>query len=1060
MAEVEIIVTGKNLAKAAFASLFGDTTAAKVNTEELALAMRRAALAAQTAGDAAAKGMRVAADAADRAAVAQKAAADGADRLAKGEITEAEAAKLNERAQRAQVTAMDAAAASSRTLERSQLVQAESARKAGLAQLEAASAMKKSAAETSAWSKLGGVASAAWTTMKWSMLGVAGAAVYGVDKAAKFNASITQLSTQAGVSKDKLAGLSTGVLKLAGQVGFSPTSLAEALYHVESNFESMGITSAKALELTKVAAEGAAVGKSDLVDTTNALTAAVASGIPGAQDFTAAMGALNSTVGTGDMKMQDLAQAFSGGMVAVVKGYGLSIRDVGAALATFGDNNIRGAEAGTQLRMSVQALAVPAKGGAAALAHLGMTTRTLADDMKKGGLKLAMEDLIHRFRAAGISAKDQGQVITEIFGKKAGAGVAVLAGQFDRLMSKYPAQEAAAKGFGKSWEETQRTASAGFARMKNTFEALAITLGTAMLPAVNAIGNALTKALADPAVSKALTDFGTYLGKVLQAATPLLPIIMKLADQLMQALGPALPPIASALVKVGAALGTSLGKVIQQLAPYLPKLAKAFGDVALALIPMIPAVANIVIAFMPLIPSVARAVEVFAKLLAKAAEFIAWWDGIATPALHAVTKLFDDVTKGIWNVWKWLYDELIGHSIIPDMINGMTSWFRRGVDGVRKAVSWFTGLPGMFSRWMGGAVSAIGRGIGSAVGWFKGLPGKIVGALGNVGSLLYSSGQRIISGLINGISSMLGALTSTASNIAGKIAGFFPHSPAKEGPLSGGGSPEKSGATIVDMLAGGMTSRTSAAATAAAQVAGAAASGLRSSSHHPRHPRHHKPPRLNINQQLDHIAHNEGHMSTHAVDAAIEKIMRAHRFTVAQLERATQILFVKGGHRTSTSSIDQLVTTMKQHYKGLTSVEILKTAIAELAKHPHLSPSALMADVVKALHAQPRTTKKGGSGSGSGASAGYVSDLTWRAGGVQYTVGGAGRATGPGGTAAGATGGSTGVGAGQQLTIVFGTLRVEFDLKGSGSAEDRELIEKLRKSIRVRGGNVQKVLGH
>ena len=65
---------------------------------------------------------------------------------------------------------------------------------------------------------------------------------------------------------------------------------------------------------------------------------------------------LNATVGAGDMKMQDLAEAFGAGMVAVVKGYGLSLKDVGAALATFGDNNIRGCQRGDG----------PADGGAGA----------------------------------------------------------------------------------------------------------------------------------------------------------------------------------------------------------------------------------------------------------------------------------------------------------------------------------------------------------------------------------------------------------------------------------------------------------------------------------------------------------------------------------------------------------------------------------------------------------------------------------------------------------------------------------------------------------------------
>jgi hypothetical protein len=45
----------------------------------------------------------------------------------------------------------------------------------------------------------------------------------------------------------------------------------------------------------------------------------------------------------------------------------VSLTEVGAALAVFGDNNVRGAEAATQLRMAIMALAKPVRGGEAAL---------------------------------------------------------------------------------------------------------------------------------------------------------------------------------------------------------------------------------------------------------------------------------------------------------------------------------------------------------------------------------------------------------------------------------------------------------------------------------------------------------------------------------------------------------------------------------------------------------------------------------------------------------------------------------------------------------------------
>ena len=203
---------------------------------------------------------------------------------------------------------------------------------------------------------------------------------------------------------------------------------------------SLGATAPTMLNAVKIAAEGAKVGNANLEDVTNALTAAIASGIPGVSELQArAMEkALNAIVGAGDMKMQDLAEAFGSGLLATVKGFGLSLKDVGAALDVFGDNNIRGAHAATDLRMAVQALAVPAATGKAQLQSMGLSMTSLADTMRQHGLLATLEELQARFKATGVTASEQGQVITEILGKKAGVGLALLMEQMDRLKSKYP----------------------------------------------------------------------------------------------------------------------------------------------------------------------------------------------------------------------------------------------------------------------------------------------------------------------------------------------------------------------------------------------------------------------------------------------------------------------------------------------------------------------------------------------------------------------------------------------------------------------------------------------
>jgi TP901 family phage tail tape measure protein len=119
---------------------------------------------------------------------------------------------------------------------------------------------------------------------------------------------------------------------------------------------------------------------------------------------------------------QDLADAFGQGNLPTVKGYGATLNDVGAILATFGDNNLRGAAAGTEMRMAVQALAEQASTAGPALKELGLSAGQIGANMREHGVVSTLNMLNDRMKAAGLTAQTERPVITELFGKKAGSG--------------------------------------------------------------------------------------------------------------------------------------------------------------------------------------------------------------------------------------------------------------------------------------------------------------------------------------------------------------------------------------------------------------------------------------------------------------------------------------------------------------------------------------------------------------------------------------------------------------------------------------------------------------
>ena len=133
--------------------------------------------------------------------------------------------------------------------------------------------------------------------------------------------------------------------------------------------------------------------------------------------------------------------------------------------------------------------------------------------------------------------------------------------------------------------------------------------------------------------------------------------------------------------------------------------------------------------------------------------------------------------NGIIGFFTYLYDVLVGHSIVPDMIAAIILWFWKLPGQIFGIVAGFVaGVIGFISTLPGRAISAIApfvqgivskateawngfkaavsTGINNAVNTVKELPGKIRGALSGAITWLSGIGQNVVQGLINGIKSM------------------------------------------------------------------------------------------------------------------------------------------------------------------------------------------------------------------------------------------------------------------------------------------------------------------
>lgn len=214
------------------------------------------------------------------------------------------------------------------------------------------------------------------------------------------------------------------------------------------------------------------------------------------------------------------------------------------------------------------------------------------------------------------------------------------------------------------------------------------------------------------------------------------------------------------------------------------------------------------------------------RMTAIGAAFTLLW-AVVLVAITAIGAVFtwlwsviSPVFAAIGSALAWLW------GVIVSVFNAIVAFVRAAISQVVVAASGVAGFVSQLGVYFQAGVNVVRDKIGSMISFVRELPGRIISAIGNVGSMLYNAGQNIINGLIDGITSRIGALRAKISDAARAVRDALPFSPAKYGPLSGGGAPNIAGATIVDMVASGMRSQIPDLYSTATDLAGAVASPL------------------------------------------------------------------------------------------------------------------------------------------------------------------------------------------------------------------------------------------
>lgn len=103
-------------------------------------------------------------------------------------------------------------------------------------------------------------------------------------------------------------------------------------------------------------------------------------------------------------------------------------------------------------------------------------------------------------------------------------------------------------------------------------------------------------------------------------------------------------------------------------------------------------------------------------------------------------------------------------TVVQTIWNGITAIITGAVNSVVAIVRGIGQVWNIIKDAFGRAVDAVSSAIGDVIRWVGGLPGRVLGAIGDFGSLLFNAGKDLINGLINGIVSMASHLLSAIKN--------------------------------------------------------------------------------------------------------------------------------------------------------------------------------------------------------------------------------------------------------------------------------------------------------
>lgn len=651
---------------------------------------------------------------------------------------------------------------------------------------------------------------------------------------ADFDSTMRTIAAVSGAGADEIAKLRDIALDFGKKGLFSTQQVAQAMVDMVRD----GLTPAQISGGQLAAAfDLASAAGTDLYETQIALSNAMFNFGADTDQASEFANIFNKLLNATQLELYDVADTMK--YIGPIAGtLGISFDDLSTAIGIMGNAGVKASMAGTSLRAGLLRLADPPNEAADALDSLGLSL------FDSGGKMLPLPTIISKLNVATKDLTDQQKqaALGAIFGTQAVAGwQTVIEGGLpawedmsNKMSSVNDVSEVARirqEGLHFTLQRLKASLDGfriavsdvlepylvplaeklgqlfdGFSKLNPKVKTMAVVIGglaAAIGPVMIAVGAFLTF-LGGPFLVPLLLAVGAFLS--------LYQVFKLIGEGVGGGLMETLNAVWTAVKAVGTALINTLKPafegllpVIEQALPYLKYFGLFVGVTLVGLIVgAIAAFAGIVNAFVTFTQGLIQFISGIVQSIQGMFQIII---GIFTLNGEMIKEGWNNLWNGVMNIFKgafnmiigWvisfvksvvmffvnLYKELVGASIIPDMVNGILSWFstlfKKGleiiVNLVSSVVSWFGDM------WQK-SVDWVTKMFNSVISLFKDTWGGIQGEVSQWPGRLWEWGKNIAQSFVDGFKNVIGGVVDAIKDGLDRARRFLEgHSPPIAGPF-------------------------------------------------------------------------------------------------------------------------------------------------------------------------------------------------------------------------------------------------------------------------------------